>query len=378
MRALAAGLGGPRTGPARILHVLGALDRGGVETWLMDLAARLDPARWRFDFCTLARDPGRYAGRMEALGTRVWRCPRGKGFCGRLHRILREGGYPVVHSHVHHYSAVVLAVAQAAGTPVRIAHSHNTADGRRSTLPRRLYRTTAQGLLGRVATIRLACSGAAAEGLFGTAPGRLAQIVPYGTPGPAAAALHDLRRALGLGEEPVVGHVGRFYAQKNHAFLLDVALHLQPLRPQVRFLLAGDGPLRRPIEDRARGLGLSGAVVFCGLREDVPALMASAMDAFLLPSHHEGLPVALLEAQAAGLPSLVSTAVPPEAAVVAEAVEFLPLAAGPGAWAARLAACLTRGRVPRDRAAAQLAAAGCTIESSLDRLLSVYREALPA
>ncbi len=360
----------------RVLHVLGALERGGVETWLMDLASRLDGSSWRFDFCTLAREPGRYTARVEALGARVWSCPRGPGFAARLRRILREGRYAIVHSHVHHFSAAVLAVAQAAGTPVRIAHSHNTADGRRSTLARCIYRAAARRLLARVATLRLACSADAAGALFGAPAGARVRIVPYGTAVPAGAGSPDLRRALGLGAAPVAGHAGRFDPQKNHAFLLEVALRLQRRRPDVRWLLAGDGPLRPAVAARARELGLQDVMVFCGLRDDVPALMASAMDAFVLPSRHEGLPVALLEAQAAGLPSLVSTAVPLEAAAVQEAVEFLPLAAGPEVWAARLAACLSRGRAPRARASAELAAAGYTIEASLERLLAVYREVL--
>jgi glycosyltransferase involved in cell wall biosynthesis len=360
----------------RVLHVIGALDRGGVETWLLDMAPLLDRARWQFDFCTLGPQRGRYAARLEARGSRVESCPRGAGWARRLYRLLRPGRYAVVHSHVHHFSALVLAVARAAGVPVRLAHSHNTADGRADTPARRFYRAGCQLVMPAVATHRLACSRPAAA-LFGPAWWRRkVAVVPYGVPTGSGTADPLLRRHLGLEGAPVIGHVGRFEPQKNHHFLLEVAASLRSRRPEIRWLLVGEGPLRREIEDRVQRLGLAEQVRFSGLREDVPVLMSGAMDAFALPSHHEGLPVALLEAQAAGLPALVSTAVPREAAAVAGAVEFLPLAAGPAAWADGLLGRLAAPRPAREQAGRELAAAGFTLPQSLERLLAIYEQAV--
>jgi glycosyltransferase involved in cell wall biosynthesis len=353
--------------------VLGSLERGGVETWLMELAARLDQGRWRFDFCLLGRSPGRYALRGEALGCRVRHLPRGPGFAGRFYGLLRRERYDIIHSHVHGFSAAILALAWAAGAAVRIAHSHNTADGRPDTWPRRLYRAAARRGLAVVATHRLACSAPAARALFGREG---AGIVPYGVATEAPAAGGGWRERFGLNGAPVVGHVGRFEEQKNHEFLLEVAQRLAERRPEVRWLLVGEGPRRREIEFRARLLGLGGTMRFAGLREDVPALLREAMDVFVLPSRYEGLPVALLEAQAAGLPAVVSASVPREAAALPEAVEFLPLSAGPEAWAERLSARLGAARRPAGEAAARLAAAGLTIEQSLAALLRIYESAL--
>ena len=138
---------GTGTDPIRVLHLLGSLERGGVETWLLDLLERIDRRRWQFDFCTLGPDPGRLAACARHQGSHVLSCPlrmTGDGgiwsFPWRLYRLLREGRYRLAHSHVHRFSGVVLAVARAAEVPDRIAHSHNTQDGRSNTFGRACYR----------------------------------------------------------------------------------------------------------------------------------------------------------------------------------------------------------------------------------------------
>jgi glycosyltransferase involved in cell wall biosynthesis len=375
--------------------VLGSLDRGGVETWLLDLLTRLDRAAWQFDFGTLGPTCGRYAGVARARRSQVIPCPLGDGrgpaavsnFALRLYRILRGGSYQVVHSHVHYFSSLVLAVARAAGVPARVAHSHNTHDGEAAGWPRSLYRAAAGAALRWTATLDLACSTEAARALFGSRAvnNRPVDIVLYGLGEAFGGGLEDgnsnkvstLRRSLGLAEgTAVVGHVGRFERQKNHGFLLQVAAAAKSARPPLRWLLVGDGPRRREMERKAASLNLQDLVVFCGLREDVPRLMSEAMDVLVLPSLHEGLPLVLLEAQAAGLRSLVSTAVTREAVVMEDAVEYLPLAAGPLAWAERLAALTARGRGSASEARQRLQARGFTIEASLAVLLRTYSAAL--
>jgi glycosyltransferase involved in cell wall biosynthesis len=380
--------------PLAVLHVLGSLEPGGVETWLLDLLNHLDSRRWRFDFCTLGMHTGRYTSRVQSRGARVIPCPFQSRksvfslarFAAGLHGVLRRGAYDIVHSHVHHFSAVVLAVAEAAGTPVRIAHSHNTQDGAEDCWLRNLYRAGAIRLLAKTATVRLACSADAGKAFFAdpnSPPNSGVKILRYGLSGhwdsgegPRAAGA-CLRRELGIGSgEKVVGMVGRFDRQKNHQFLLKVAAEMRRRDPRIRWLLVGGGPLLPLIEEEARRMGVQDCLRFCGVREDVRHLMFEVMDALILPSLHEGLPLALLEAQAAGLRALVSSRVTPEAAVVDGAVELLPLEAGPAAWAGRVQACLELPKIPRASAWQQIAAAGFTLEQSLQGLLHIYRSAL--
>jgi len=376
--------------PTKVLHVVGSLERGGVETWLLELLALLDRSRWQFDICTLGPDCGRYAEQARAWGSRVWACPASAGAGGRwgfplrFYRALCAGGYAIVHSHVHHFSGLVLAVARVAGAAVRLAHSHNTHDGQANSLRRACYRAAAGALLGRTQTMGLACSAESAEALFGARrqSGAPVELLRYGLGGQASQGAPEgerrrLRRSFGFGEcVPVLGHVGRLERQKNHEFLLEVAAAVHTRLPNAHWLLVGEGEGRGRLERQARGLGLETKVIFAGRREDVPALLRSVMDAFVFPSLHEGLPLALLEAQAAGLRSLASSRITREAAVVPGAVEFLALEAGPRVWARRVEACLEAGKISRQMAWKTLEAAGFSAQRSLERLLEIYRRAL--
>lgn len=129
----------------------------------------------------------------------------------------------------------------------------------------------------------------------------------------------------------VIGHVGGFREVKNHAFLLDIFAELQKRRNEAKLLLVGDGPLRSEAEQKVKSLGLENNVIFTGVRSDVNELM-QAMDVFVFPSLYEGLPLTLVEAQAAGLPCCVSNTVSAEAAVTGN-IHFLSLQAEPGSWA---------------------------------------------
>jgi glycosyltransferase involved in cell wall biosynthesis len=166
--------------------------------------------------------------------------------------------------------------------------------------------------------------------------------------------------------------VGLFERRKNQAFLLQVGREILKVRPEVKFLLVGDGPMRPKIEAMAREFGLDKNVVFAGQRSDVPRLMLSAMDVFALPSIEEGLAIVLTEAQAAGLRSLASDAIPLEAAVVPGAVRYLALAEGVKPWAASLLRLLESGRVEREKALDTLEQTDFNMRQSCTKLTQMY------
>jgi glycosyltransferase involved in cell wall biosynthesis len=365
----------------RILHALGTMDPGGVETWLLQVLRFSDPERFQFEFCTFGPHPGLFASEIERLGGKVLRCPKSANlaaFRHRFRRILRGGNYDVVHSHVHFFSGAVLHWANLERVPTRIAHSHTTRDGRPDTLGRRAYRKLMRACIARYATHGLAASRLAAVNLFGEhweAVSRF-QVLHYGIDLNAfrePIIREEVRRELGFPvDAPLVGHVGRFVAPKNHKFLLEIAREVLKKRPETHFLFVGDGPLRPEIEAQALATGLSERIHFVGIRTDVPRLMRAAMDVFVFPSLWEGLPIAVIEAQAAGLPCILSEAVTGEASMLPEQVMQLSPSSSPEEWAMKTIDALGRTRLSSERALASIGKTNFCIMQNISQLSNVY------
>ena len=165
----------------------------------------------------------------------------------------------------------------------------------------------------------------------------------------------------------MVGHVGRLHFQKNQSFLLDIFKELYSRRPEARLLLIGQGEDEAVLREKARRLGLEESVRFLGVRADVPRLM-QAMDVFALPSVFEGLAVVLVEAQAAGLGCVTSTAVT-RAAGITELLSFLPLDESPAVWAQ----AIERAACPRTDRRQEIADGGYDIHQQV-RLLEQLLE----
>ena len=194
-------------------------------------------------------------------------------------------------------------------------------------------------LLRACATHGIAASRPAALDLFGAswyADDRW-RILPCGLDLRSFASVVagcDIRSEIGLPRDAIVmGHVGRFVLAKNHTFLVKVLSEMVKLETRAYAIFFGDGPLRRDIEQEAESAGLSNRIVFAGVRHDVDRLMRDAMDVFVFPSCFEGLGLAVIEAQAAGLASVVSSAVPREAEQ-SNLLKWLSLDRSPREWAA--------------------------------------------
>jgi glycosyltransferase involved in cell wall biosynthesis len=348
----------------KILHSKGHLYRGGIEGWLHEVARRLDPEHFEHHVMvwTDAEEP--YTADFRSAGVHVHSFPMYKNparFWNEFNRFVRATGpFDILHTHGTHYHGFVMLVAKLAGIPVRVAHSHSDIRVmlKQSGLPYKVYAAVGNRLLRSLATAGIAVSTPAAEAMFGPSWGNDARwkIQPCGidlTPFAIAPDL-TLRDELGIpAGRFVIGHVGRFEPVKNHQFILDIAEELVPLCDNAHFLLVGDGSLRgqfiRDIENR----NLTSRFTLLQDCRTVPKHMISAMDAFVFPSLHEGLGIVSIEAQAAGLPCLMSTNVPAEAAFDCSLGRRLSLDNGAAHWAAALAELPRRASVPdparRDR-----------------------------
>ena len=319
----------------RILHVVTYMGRGGLETMIMNYYRHLDRNKVQFDFLVHRDFRADYDDEIEALGGKIYRLPQlvpwSKCYLNALERFFRaHPEYKIVHVHQDCLSSVILKMAKKCGIPIRIAHSHNSSQDKNLKYLIKLHYKRS---IPTYATQLFACGEEAGRWMFGSAPFRVVNnAIDSKRYSYNQQKNHEIRSTLHIPQDAlVVGHVGRFNAVKNHTFLLEVFSEINQQDENSVLLLVGDGVLRREMEQKARSLDISKSVIFTGVRSDVPDLM-QAMDCFVFPSLYEGIPVTLIEAQAAGLPCIISDGVPEECAKT-NLVKCIPLSVGVHAWA---------------------------------------------
>jgi glycosyltransferase involved in cell wall biosynthesis len=363
------------------------MDNGGVETWLMHVLRGADRRRVRMDFLVHTSDPSAYDAEIRERESQILRCTaplHSPGYAWRIREVLdKHGPFDAIHSHVHYFSGYLLGLSKLCGVPTRIAHSHSDTSvaDRRTGWPRRGYLQLMRTWIWRHATNLLGASFPAGESLFGRnwIHDPRSKVLYCGVDfgqfprGHArAAARSAIRSAWKIApHELVIGHVGRFAPPKNHEFLIQSAARVMRRNAATRLLLVGDGPSRASMVELAEELGIARQVIFAGVQQHVPHFLA-AMDVFVFPSRYEGLGLALLEAQAAGLPCVVSDSVPEEAGVVPDLLHRVPLARDCEEWAAVI---LSAARGVKPAAAESLGAlerSEFQIGRSLEALYSVY------
>lgn len=356
----------------RILQVVTHMDRGGLETMLMNYYRHMDRSRVQFDFLTHRDYDGDYGEEIKKLGGILYHMPVLNPFSPSYRRSLGKffddhPEYKIIHVHQDCLSGVILHVAKEHGVPVRIAHSHGASQIRDIKYPIKLvYRH----FIARYATKLMACGEDAGKWMFCGAPFEiLSNAIPAADYSFAGEKKRIQREKWGIQpHELLIGHVGSFTIPKNHLFLLDVFYEIQKHTP-AKLMIVGDGNLRPSIEEKIRKLGLEEKVILTGLRSDVPELL-QAMDVFVFPSLYEGLPVTLVEVQASGLPCLISDKVPIECKMT-EAVQQIPLTDSPEIWAEK---AVEAAQTPRKNTYEEIKAAGYDIVENAKRLQKIYEE----
>ncbi|MDR0221017.1 MAG: glycosyltransferase, partial [Lachnospiraceae bacterium] len=264
--------------------------------------------------------------------------------------------FAAVHGHITSSAAIYLPLAKKAGIPVTIAHSRiaGVEPGIKGPLTRLM-----QSKLYKRADYLLACSRLAGIDVFGR-PVQEAGLVRY-LPNAIHTARFDydetvrenMRDRLGVNGSFVIGHVGRFEHQKNHGYLFRVFCEVQKKIPAARLLLVGDGSGRARLEAQAKELGIYEKTVFAG-SVDNPWDYYQAMDFFVFPSHYEGLPGSVVEAQTSGLKCLISDTIAEEVRVT-ELVTAMSISEEPQKWAEHI---IRAKEYPRQSQAAKMRAAG--------------------
>ncbi len=360
----------------RVLNIIN-LGLGGAETTVMSYYRNIDRSKIQFDFLVDDGAAYYYESEAVALGANIYRKPMRTRHPIRsttlFRKILREDpDIKIVHIHTSWAkSAIDSLLAKLFGVRVRIAHSRSALAN-----PLVLHRFL-QGLLRATATHWIGCSTEAGISLFGEKAKNCEKLIIF----PNARDLEPfrfdpekrdaLRQELGLERRFVLISVGRLVPEKNYGFLLDLFACTLKKLPGLVLMIAGDGAIRGELETKAAALGVGDHVRFLGRRDDIPALLQAA-DLFVLPSLHEGLPGSAVEAQAAGLPCLISDKVTRECKAT-EAVEFLPIDKGPEIWAERI---LSYRAYARRDTIEDVRSAGFGIRDAAKKLEEFYLEAV--
>lgn len=361
----------------RILHVFGGLNRGGAETMIMNLYRNVDKSIVQFDFITHNENMRDYAEEICSMGGKIYVFPKFTG--GNYIELTKKWSeffsnhpeYTILHSHVRSYASLYIPIAKKNGVKT-IIHSHSTSNG---SGIKSLVKKLLQFPLRYQADRFIGCSDASGEWLFGK---KVTRSEKYTTLQNAIdidkfkfnnVVRSQYRAELDLNGRVYI-HVGRLHPAKNHSFLLEVFSQIKGLDPTAVLLIVGDGELRQSIESQIISLDLASSVRMLGSRSDVENLLMAA-DVFLFPSEWEGVPLTVVEAQASGLPCLVSDRVTRDVCV-SDLVVRLPIDEGADCWA-RYAETLDINR--RD-VSSEIAAAGYDVRKNARWLEDYYLELL--
>ena len=339
----------------RVLQVMGGLGFGGAQEIVMNIYRNIDRSNVQFDFVAFADSGSDYVKEILDLGGVIYTCPKymvynHREFCGWWNNFFHvHKEYRIVHGHLMGSAAVYLYIAKKAGC-ITISHSHNIAETKIT-----LYYLVSwiyQRPIRYIADYFFACSREAGEYLFGDKiiNSNKFRIVENGIDTNRFSFSMDsrtkVRNEYGIKDEFVVGNIARLYYQKNYSFFIDVIYELIKMDSAVMGLIVGAGPELGMLRKKADKLGISNKLIFAGAHPN-PEAYYCAMDAFLCPSHYEGLSIATVEAQSTGLNSFVSENVPNMADMKADLYKKLSLNAGAKKWAEEIYKCKGKCRVSR-------------------------------
>lgn len=362
----------------RILHVIGSMGSGGAEAMLMSLYRMMDRTQIQFDFVVHTKDKSFYDDEIKTLGGKIFRTERFnvlnyfpyKKFWDSF--FIQHPEYSIVHGHINSSAAIYLASAKKYRR-IAVVHSHATRSQENNL---RSYAFLLFSYPIRyISDYFFACSQQAGIDRFGKKVVESSrfkvlnngiQVERY-TYNPAVRV--KMRKQYGVADDTLlVGHVGRFTFAKNHKFLLDVFQQLHQKEPNSVLWLIGVGELEDEIRKQIVWMHLDEAVVFMGQTNRVYDYL-QAMDLFLFPSVFEGLGISLVEAQAAGLPCVVSENIQPEADIGCGLITQRNISDGSPQWAAD---ALTRRDLERVDTSAFVVKSGFDIRETAKHLQQFY------
>lgn len=345
--------------PIRVLHIVGVIDPGGISSFILNLYESVNRDKIQFDIVIHKRKENDYVEKIQQMGGRVYELPRltrkPVQNLVRLYRLVKDNQYKVVIRHTANAMVTPQLLAARMGGAYTICHSHNETD------PNRLLHWFGKLLMKAAANECFACSEKAGLWMYGKKDFRIIHnAIDIHKFAYRPDASRKIREEFGLGDRPVYGHIANFLASKNHMYLLGIYKEISKLDDNARFFCLGEGSLRTEIEAEIKRLGLEDRVILTGMRTDAEDFM-SCFDVFLFPSVFEGLPLTLIEAQAAGLKCLISDTITREVVMSEGLLEYVSIEEQPAVWAKK--AVRIRKGYDRSCPYESIAAAGYDVEA---------------
>lgn len=366
----------------RVLEVLGRMDRGGAEAMIMNLYRKIDRNKVQFDFMVHTEDHCQFDDEIRSLGGRIFHVPRFRVFnyfsYKKAWKVFFQN-HPeirVVHGHMGATAAIYLHEANKAGC-FTIAHSHSAGKTRLSVHD--IFYSFFSFPTRYIAKQLFGCSTEAGRMRFGKAAVSKSKYKNFQN---AIDLQHftfqlEIRRKkrdeLGISEnQPVIVSVGRITTPKNPEMIFETFKEITIKNSNAVCLWVGTGEFEDEYRAKIKQEGLEKRIIMTGVRKDVPAILQAA-DSFLFPSLWEGLPVSVIEAQATGLPCVISDTISKEVEIT-NYIEWLSLKELPTVWADRCLTLALTSSVNRKSPVDEIRKAGYDIDESVIRLQNFYLE----
>lgn len=375
----------------RVLHIVESLDNQAIESWLLRVlsASRREYpfVNWTL-FCVLVAD-GKLDQAAQRLGAEVIHSRYEVGdkirFIRSLREVMKRGRYDILHCHHDIMSAAYLVASIGLPFKKRIVHSHNTSMSlpTPSRVKAELAREPMRQICLRMADQIVGISTEALQSLIGngSVDPLHHRVVHYAVDtnrfSQASVERHEFRRKLGFSPTAkVLLFVGRMVEYKNPLFVIEILERLAQIDSDTVAVFVGSGDQENAVRELGERKDLNGRVRLLGFRDDVPELLLGS-DVMIWPSLEEpmeGLGLGIIEAQAAGLPILMSRSVPEEAIVVSELVTVLPLAAGPEAWADRVSEILKQPHLDRIKSCVRVESSSFSMTAGVRNMMTLYED----
>lgn len=363
----------------RLLCIVSAMNAGGAETFLMKIYRKLDTSKYQMDFCVNVKNPGFYDNEIRDLGGRIlYVPPKSQGvqaFKQELTKVIKDNSYKYVMRVTSNALGFLdLKIAKQAGAEICIARSSNSGDA--EGFKAKVAHTIGRILYKKFVDVKIAPSDLAAIYTFGKKEFERGEVsilhnaLDLNVYRFIPEARENLRAQFQIDSDIILlGHIGRFMTQKNHMFLLQIFHSFHQKHPNTKLIMVGDGELRSHVEAEVCRLGLEDSVIFTGVRSDIPELL-SAMDIMLLPSLYEGMPNTVIEAQATGLPCVISSSVTREAKIT-DLVKYAAIDREVDCWEEPMLKLLQIGRLDTTK---QMIDAGYSIDAEVLRFVKMIFE----